>query len=632
MNVRSADLILAAIAAGLLLSFALALQYVPRLYPPDPNLPSTAAILGYNISLAYWKFLALLGAGGLLVSLAGMRSKAVPPDTAHHSRRAKPRGWLLWLERFGMVGLVTVLYWPGALARFGPHIEADYFINVLWRMVCGQAPYTDFEFLYGPLMLGLAEAWISVTGYSMESYYTYYFLLQLLFFGTLLLVLQAYIRTPWKRYCALLVLLPFAFDSLLGLNWMAWRYFLAPLAILTAAAKPGSIRYGLMAGAMVGVQLAVSHEYGIAALVSVLAIYGMNLFYPHRWAAIRAGAAAVALSIAVWAALAWAATGSGFGDYLGMMAEVSARSGRLGIGQFAFHWTIHSAALFAVLCCVVACFSGSLRQLGKTPLAAGDLHLIGASVFLAATMRIALQRPDFYHMAIPFLPLMLAVLINQPRSLLWQSRTLQSLTVTAVVVAAVAHTAGHSHIARWQLQNQARGIVHELQNRPTAGPIVARGQSILTEHYQNNPDLAAVAERLTEPDLNDRPVFFYYNAWAWPARTGICPAGYSFYDLLYATDRAPHSAMLDKNPNMVVVMHRRDYNQLWGANPPVAEKRAFTDNRKVLNWVSSPNYAQGSFENRIEYFMWANSIGYRLKEHYEPVFEHGQAMVLLQKQ
>jgi hypothetical protein len=628
MKVRSTDLILVAIASGLLLSFVLALKIVPRLFPPDPNLPSAAAQLGYNIPLAYWLFAAIAGGGGLLVALLG---RASPSSPVVQASAPVTRSRLLWLERFGVLGFVAVLYWPPALARFGPHTEADYFINVLWRIVCGQAPYTDFEFLYGPLMIGLAEAWIAVAGYSMVGYYTYYFILQLLFFGTLLLLLQAYVQTPWKRYAAFLLLLPFAFDTLFGLNWMPWRYFLAPLAILAAAALPKNTMRALLAGAIVGAQLALSHEYGIAALLAVLSIYAVQVFYPGRGRAVLNGIAFVLTSVAAWALLAFAMTGAAFGDYIMMMYEVSTRSGSLGLGQFAFDWTVHSAALFLVLCCVLALFSGSLRQLGRKPLATGDLHLIAASVFLAVAMRVALQRVGYQHMAVPFLPLILVLLLNRPRSLLWNNALLSKVALAGAAVAAFAQAAGHSHLARWQLQNQARGIVHELRGEATTGPIAARGQTTQAERYIRDPDIIAIAARLAEPDMKDRPVLFYLSSWDWAALTGVCPAGYSFYDLLYANHRHPHAELLEANPDLAVVIKRRDYDRLRRDEPPPAALREYADYRTVLTWLTTPYYPQSAYENRIEYRMWRDSIGATLVQRFEPAFEGDIGIILVQK-
>ena len=629
MKISAAHVLLGVTAGALLVAFVIALHYVPRVFPPDPSLPSAAAMLGYNIPLAYWVFAGIMGAGGLMIALFGRPYRAA----AEPARRRQPYNseTLLWLERAGILAAVAVLYWPGALARFGPHIEADYFINVLWRMTCGQAPYTDFEFLYGPLMIGLAEAWIAVNGYSMQSYYTFYFVLQLLFAATLILVLQTYIRTPWKRYGAMLLLLPFFFDTLLGLNWMAWRYFFAPLAILAAAARPLSTGRALLAGALVGTQLALSHEYGIAAAFAVGAIHAVHVFYPVRRIALACLAVMAVTGIGFWAVLAWLSTGSGFGDYLSMMSAVSVRSGQLGLGQFAFYWTVHSAALFVVLCCVLAMFSGSLRQIGKKPLAVGDLHLIGASVFLAVAMRVAMQRVGFHHMAVPFLPLILMLLLNQPRSLLWQSMPLRRIALTAAVAAAITHAAAHSFQGRWKVQNQARGLVHEILGTPTSGPIASRGQSILPERYEGDPPVAAVAARLAEPDMKDRPVLFYMSAWDWPAKTGVCPSGYSFYDLLYANDRYPHQQLLADRPDLAIAMYRRDYDDLIHDRLPPAEKRTFTDYRSILAWLSSPHYPQSSFENRVEHQMWADSIGNVDRERFQPAYENERAVILVQK-
>lgn len=618
---------LALLAGSVWLAFIAGLSVFPMLYPPDPGLPNAAAALGYNIPVAYLTFLGIAGFAGLWIAYLGPTLSSAPSPPSDEETPA----WLLWTERLGLLSVIALAFWPPAMARFGPHIEADYAIHALWRIACGQAPYTDFEFLYGPLLIGLAQAWIALTGFSMLSYYTFYMLLQLLMFGTLLLVLQAHIRTPWKRYLALLLVLPFFFDTLVGLNSMPWRYFLVPLMILVIAARPAGPARGLMAGCMIGVQAALSYEYGIAALLTALALYGVQLFYPQRHRAFAAGAIAVVSGVVIWGGLAWLSTGAGFADYLASTVEVSARSSELGLAQFAFHWTGHSLALFLVMCCGMVLFSGSLRYLGRKPLAAGDLHLIGAMVFAGIVFRITLQRVGYPHMIIPFVPLILAVLLNQPRSLLGNSPVLRQIMLAGIVVASVAHGAGHSFMGKWMLQNQAWGILQELREAPTVGSFPSRRPGIHTERWQASPTMIELAALLATPALAQRPVLFYGSTWDWPAHVGVCPSGYSFYDLLYANRLHPHSRTVEENPDLLVVIPTDIYRQLKSGEQPMPAFRQFKDFRKTLGWLTSPHYTQGDFENRAEFELWRESLGATLVKRFRPITETDRYTVLERK-
>lgn len=613
------------LAGSVWAAFIAGLLVFPMLYPPDPGLPNAAAALGYNIPAAYLTFLGIAGFAGLWIAYLGPTLASMAPPSPDPEESP---AWLLWVERIGLLSIIPLVFWPPAMARFGPHIEADYAIHALWRIACGQAPYTDFEFLYGPLLIGLAQAWTALSGFSMLSYYSFYMLLQVLMFGAVLLVLQAHIRTPWQRYLALLLLLPFLFDTLAGLNTMPWRYFLVPLMILAIAARPASLAQGLMAGGMIGVQAALSYEYGIAALLVALALYGVQLFYPDRRNALAAGAVAVVGGIAIWAGLAWLSTGTGFADYLASTVEVSVRSSELGLAQFAFHWTGHSLALFLVMCCGMVLFSGSLRYLGRKPLAAGDLHLIGAMVFAVIVFRFTLQRADYSHMIIPFVPLFLAVLLNQPRSLLGSSTVLRQIMLAGIVVAAVAHGAGHSFLGKGMLQIQARGILQELREAPTVGAYPSRRPGIQSERSHSSPDLIELAALLATPALAQRSVLFYGSAWDWPAHVGVCPTGYSFYDRLYASRLHPHLRSVEENPSLLVVIPSDVYQQLKAGETPKAELQQFKDIRKSLGWLTSPHYSQEEFEKRAEFEQWRESLGSTLVERFRPLTGTGSYTVL----
>ena len=590
------------------LSMIVLLQVVPRLYPPVADLPNVASLLGYNIPLAYALIVGVTLVAGLSVGFMARWEPEEGREQATATVSAPPGRGRRSLELLAIAAAVAVLYWPSALARFGPHIEDHYFLATLWRIVCGQVPYTDFEFLYGPLMIGLPAGWASISGFSMTGYYTLYLVMQAVFYLIVALILQRNLPVAWQRYLAFLTLFAFTFDNLLGLNWIAWRYFTAALVILVVAANPTCRLRGLTAGALIGLQAAYSHEYGMVALLSVAVMYGVMLFQPERWRPLSAGLIAAVTAVAVWASVSWLLVGHGFADYIESLRHVSAVSAAMGLGQFAFGWSLNSLALFLVLASALVLFTGSLAGLGRRPVSRGDLHLIGATVFAAIALRIVLQRADFIHLAAAFVPLMLVLMLNQPRSLLAVRPAVRQVALAAIAVAAVTQAAGHLHHGRWVMFSQARGLLHEIQGRPVVGGMVSRAPSIYRERSVTHPDIVALAAGLAEPNMSGRPVLFYGSTWSASALTGACPQGYSFYDILYSDERRPLAGTLADHKDLVVVMRQGDHARLFEGAPPEPAP-PLSGLLRVLTWTSSAHFPQTSLENEIEYSLWAEALG-----------------------
>lgn len=609
------------------LSMVVLLQVVPRLYPPPAGLPNVASMLGYNIPLAHALIVAVTVIAGLALGFMarwepGQRQAQAAPAAA------APPGWgRRGLELLAVTAAVAVLYWPSALARFGPHIEDQYFLATLWRIVCGQQPYTDFEFLYGPLMIGLPAGWASVTGFSMTGYYTLYLAMQAVFYLIVAMILQRNLATAWQRYLVFLAIFAFTFDNLLGLNWIAWRYFTAVLVILVVAANPACRVRGLMAGVLIGLQAAYSYEYGIAALLTAAVMYGVMLFQPEWWRAVSAGLIAAATAVAVWAGASWLVVGSGFADYIESLLHVSAVSAALGLGQFSFGWSLHSLALFLVLASALVLFTGSLAGLGRRPVSRGDLHVIGATVFAVIALRIVLQRADFLHLAAAFVPLMFVLMLNQPRSLLAVRPAVRRVALAAIAVAAVTQAAGHLHHGRWVMFSQARGLLHEIQGRPVVGEMVSRNPSVYRERSAADPDIVALAARLASADMTDRPVLFYGDTWSCALLTGVCPEGYSFYDILYSDGRRPLAETLAARKDLVVVMRQNVFARLFDGAPP-DPPAPLPGLLRVLTWTSSAHFPQTSLENEIEFKLWAEALGGGLSAAFSPLATIGDFVLL----
>jgi len=149
-------------------------------------------------------------------------------------------------------------------------------------------------------------------------------------------------------------------------------------------------------------------------------------------------------------------------------------------------------------------------------------------VFSIVILKVSFQRVDFLHMAVPFVPLALVLLLNAKRNLLSAGPLLRRISVIAIAVAAIAHTVGHIPQGRWVMLGLARGVLHEVQNRPLANVPADARAGILAERSELKPVSQALASRLASANLKGRPVLFYGRIWSMAVETGACPAGYSF--------------------------------------------------------------------------------------------------------
>jgi len=612
-----------AVTLAIWAGFLALLGLVPWLVPPDPGAPNVAAALGYNIGLAHvlvlgWSVVALAGAA--LATRAAAGPGAGPG--AGPLAGAGPSPVRRWGERALVLVAVLALYWPPALARFGPHVEDSYFLTALWRMACGERPYADFEFLYGPLMIWPAHLWVAAAGTSMTAYYTVLAAAQAVVFLLVLALFQARIASGWRRLAAVVLILPFLADVLLGLNWIALRYLAVVPALLIVTRAPGSWRAALAAGAALGLAAGYSYEYGIAGLLAVLAAQvvalvdagpgraGSGRSRPGRGAIALAAVLLVATAVAVWLALVGLTLGADLPRYLASVLTVARAATAQGLGQFAFYWSAHSVALFFLLAAVLAALGAGLRQLGQGRATAGDLMLGGAVVFALVTLKVALQRADYLHLAVPFVPLILIVLIDPPRRLTRLPGIVRTLTVAAIAVAAIGQAAGHLPIGRWVVASQVRGLWHEASGRPTAEPVAARRPGLMAGRSAVPPPVAALAARLADPDLAARPVIFYAGLWDLAPLVGVCPAGYAFYDILYSEAEAPLSGTADR-AGLIVAIDAADHAGLVGGPAPVAAPPPRPLDRLVAV-LASNHRAQSDREIGYEQAMWKAALGDRL--------------------
>lgn len=625
-SMRSGHLIFTA-AAALALLVPL-LSVVPRLLPPDPDLPNVAARLGFAAELVFplivlWLALTV-GAAALLSGAARGGAEPAPEGP----RTAGPEPLRAWAERLAVALPAVLLGSPPGLARFGPHVEDAYFLTALWRMTCGDAPWRDFEFVYGPLSLIPVHLWMQAAGFSMMAYYAFLLLTQAAFWVMLVAILQRRVPEPGRRLLAILVLFPLLFDILLGLNWIAWRYFAAPLAILLLAGAPRSLARAAGAGALAGLGLAMSWEYGVAGLAALLAMQAVLLAEPGPAGVLLRTAVMVATAAAAAAATILLATGGAPGSWLESLATVAGTARALGLGQFAFGWTLETLALFGLLALFATAAGAALRHRGREGASAGDLELVGAGAFLVVALRIALQRADSIHLIVPFVPLLLVLVAGRPARLLGLPHPARRVALVLACVAAASHAIGQLPLGLDVARGSLRGTVHALQGRPTAAETLPAGfRGTERERSRAAPDVAALAARLAAPDLAGRPVLFYGSAWPLAVRTGTCPAGHSFYDLIYSDRQAPLAATVAAHPDLVVVLTPADRAALSGP-PPGPPPPPPTGLRALAAWTSSVHFVQSKLEGPIEQEMWASAVGRILAAEFRDLDRAGNLMLM----
>jgi len=606
--------------------FVAILSVVPWLFPPPADLPNTASMQGYNISLAYLLTMGWVLFSVLLFGIFGNpeRSVAVPLSSRG------PSASMRWAEVIVVACAVALFYWPAALARFGPHVEDTYFLAALWRMACGQVPYTDFEFLYGPAMIHIPGWWQRFAGFSMQSYYTVLMVLQVTLFIVIVCILQKFIPRFRTRLLAFLVLLPFFLDILFGLNWIAWRYFATVIVILMLAKYPRVHSAAFVAGLISGLAAAYSYEYGIAALLSGLAILITLLFQPKRLPVLINLLILIVASIVVWGLTVYALTGVNFSTYISSTLHIAKSASALGLGQFAFRWTLHSLALFFLLAAIAVMGGRSFRKLGRTSVYEGDLQLIGAAVFALVALKIAFQRADHLHLVVPFVPLILVLLLNRPRNLMVASPALKKAMVGAIVICSFAHTVGDIPLGRNVTFGVARGLLHEVTDRSVVGGFDSRQTGIHGERSEAKSRIVDIAARLNAPDLRDRPVMFYGGIWNLGAEVGVCPVGYSFYDILYSDERAPLVNTVLTTADLLIVMRERDYDRMFDGIAPDTTGKEAGIVKHVSRMIGSIHFTETRLETDIEYNLWKHHLGNELTRTHR-IKERFAGVVLLEK-
>ncbi len=633
MDVRRSLIAAVIVLAG----YVFLLAVFPYWVPPDPTLPNVAAQSGYNIGVAYnaafiWTVISFFAVVFIardqsVVAGASVASGVKPGSDGQFTPNMRR------LEILAVFGVFSLAYFPLFLARYGDFIEDKYFLSTLARMVCGDEPYGDFEFLYGPLMIYPAHYWVSLFGFSFASYYAFLALLQGSLFAAVIATLQRYLP-GWKmRYLVFLLLIPPLFDVILGLNYIGWRRMLPVFAIMMVAARPLDLRAIGAAAVILGMEIAYSLEYGLAGLAACGAIYAIMLLPSgERMDVVRKGVGLAALSVVTGIVFIALTTGSGFSDYILATRHILAEASSKGLGAFRFYWTVHSLSLFALLALTIVIIAPHARALLKGKADEGDRLLIGGLIFALLGLKIGFQRADIWHMATPFLALSVAFLVMPSSRIFIIPPALRRIAIGLIAVASISTAVGYLPMGMYYGGGLLSGAADVLTGKATGEPVQSRRGSVQSERTVPNGDFVRLAAYLAAPERYERPVMFYKDRGMLSHHLGVCPIGYSFYDLMYSDKRKPLRKTLAANQDALVIMPNSTYRRLFGVEAFVPQKRKLRLREKLGVYIATVHYFQSPMENEIEYQMWKDNLGDDLVRDYELDAQFGSTIVLSRRE
>ena len=611
------------------------LAVVPYWAPPDPNLPNVAAKLGYNLDVAYLAVILWSAAMLLILAIVGKKNGGSGHPKSSASTVSDSDGGKLFAKKWLRLEWVVVFviffaaYFPMFLARHGDFIEDKYFLSSLARMVCGDRPYTDFEFLYGPMMISPAYYWTSVFGFSFASYYAFVGLLQGSFFAVLMATLQRYLADWRMRYVVFALLALPLFDVLLGLNYVGWRRMLPVFAIMIIAARPFVWKYVVSAGAILGFSIAYSYEFGLVGLAACAPIYGVFLLSADtRLQSLKIGSSLAAISIAFGVLFTFIATGGGFAEYLAATGRILAEASDKGLGAFKFYWTAHSLSMFALLAVSIVVVGLGTRRLMSTKPAEGDLLLIGGLTFALISLKVAFQRADIWHMVSPFLPLSIAFLVRPEFRLFPTAVSMRPAAFVLVGVASISTAIGYLPMGMYYGGGLASGAADVLSGTPRVEIFTSRQPSVQRERTRQSGYIANMARHLAEDGRETRPVMFYKDVWALNHHLGVCPIGYTFYDLIYSDRAKPLKQTLSANEDAYVIMNASTYELLKSGDPYQSRPRNLRLRERMGIYMATVHYSQSPIENEIEFAMWKEALGDYVVENFEPEAQYGPLVLL----
>jgi hypothetical protein len=606
---------------------------IPRLIPSDPAVMSAAAVDGYSTTAAFWTVLAwaLLVTGTFAARQrrgqfndAGARYE---PSAASGHDEGRP-GHLDWRELLVVFAVFAAAYFPPFLARYGPYSEDLYFLAALARMDCGQLPYRDFGFLYGPTMIYAAWAWSQLFGAGLGSYFGLLALIEGLLFALLMGVLQRLVPQRRQRYLVFLLLLPFLFNNLFGLNYNGLRFLVPTLAVVLAALRPHDRAATVGCALLLGIHLTYSHEYALAALIAILGMHAVLFLRGQRRESLLAASTIGFGSAAIWLAVTLLLLRDTMASYLEFSAQVVSMMSA-GHAGFRFYWTANSLALFGLL--TMACLIVG-RRVGSGTVAtleAGGRLMLGGVLFALVALRSGLTRADLWHLNPSFLPLLLAFLLPVSIRVIPHAG-LRRLALGLVLIASLSFLVGIAPMGSLYVTSFLRGAVDVLSATPTGAQAGSRVRGIETERTHPRADLLALSSYLNGPERADQPVLFYGRTWDVPPRIGVCPAHYKLDDLMYSEFSRREAAFLEEHAATLIVIREEDYTRLFGLSDGDASHAALvlTPAKQLGRWLSTVHYDSAETEARLQDEARERLTGGYVRSRYAPAARFGDLVVL----
>lgn len=611
------------------------LVVMPREFPVASGVISAATVEGYNTQAAYaiaavWLLVTTLAAAVLNVRRVRRLHLELDPSPTAAPQRALP-----WLGMLAVFLLVVLAYFPPFLAQGGPFIEDQIHLTALHRMLGGQRPYVDFEFLYGPLMLYPAWAWTQLFGYTPLAFYGYVALIEGLVYAALFGIVWLLVPDRRWRTFAFLILAGLFFNALVGPNWSASRRIFGLLGLVVVAHAPLRVWAVAGAAALLGLQLAYSHDVGVAALAAAGAVYAVLLVTRgERMRTAAAGLAVAAGAAVVWYAVSLGLLRDGFGDYIAEAADLTARfsAGEAGLR---FYWTVNSLAVFgAFIFAGVVIGAGLTRNSGVRP-GRADLLLAGAFVYGLVALKSGLNRADVWHLDAAIIPLALALLVPAGRRFDYGDRA-RVFAAALLGVVSVTYAFGVLPSASLLASGWVRGAQAVLSGDDsqrvdipqTAAPMIGAGRF--------NPGSPAyrLATLFAQPQWRDRHVLFYSDTWPLPRLIGVFKTDPINDDFLYSDQRGMRARhFLEQHPDALVVISEEVYNRMYSLIPPDSfpeHTRRFrpTVAKRMANWLSTTHYRGLATEVRLKDERWRRTVGVLVRERYRKAEQVGRFFVL----
>lgn len=609
-------------ASGIVLLPALA--WVPTWGSPAPDVVSVAVARGYSPSLAFvvaalW--VALAASIGFFLAKAGDQPALPPPAYEHDPAHIAA----------ALVALVALAYFPWFLAKMGPYIEDNVLLTATHRMQAGMAPYRDFEFLYGPLMLYPAHWFMAVFGYSMASMYAYVALGEMLLFAAVLLGLQAMIPARRLRWLVFVLMAIALTTALVGPNQSGLRRLPALVALVVLAAGPYSPRVAGSAAALTGVQLAYSHDVGLAALGAAGLLYGL-LTLGERWrGALAYGLAFAAIAIATWLGISAILLRDLLPHYL---AEVRSLTTRYAAGEaaFRFYWTLNSMALFALLGVSAAAAMNAVRR-GRLGGGGEETRLLVLGVgFALIGLRSALNRADAWHMISPFLVLLFVWWLPGAANGFGLGRRARGWARGLGVVAVATYAIGILPSASWVARGWTTGARATItRDFVLMAPPATAAPALEFEGIRPDSAQIALARYFATDERIDVPVLFYSTTWAVGKQIGVVKRDYLNDDFMYSDERGLTARrFLDENPEAYVIMRAVAWDRLNGRGDPDAVERPIpgTLTKEIAQRLSSPHFDQMEEEARLREGRWDRLVGGAIVDRHEVAASFGEFVVL----